>query len=289
MYQSGSLHSVLVPDGEWAPSMANPALAPQLHRALRQCTYYYGFNTVKAPFDDPQVRKAFIAAVDRQGLIDTVRQGPELVALTYAPPTTVGYTDGATEGIGIPYDVTQAQTWLAAAGYPGGAGLPPILLVYNSGTGHDDVASYVRQEWIDNLGVTVTLADLDWDTYLSLLEIDPPQIWRLGWCADQPDAWNVIFDGVAPTFFGGWSNPTYALLRVLASEEDDDATRFGYYQDVEEILVETDAIMLPLYYYARGMITDPDLVRGYALSGYGAHIEDWIYRNIDLFLPLIMR
>jgi oligopeptide transport system substrate-binding protein len=235
------------------------------------------------------VRKAFIAAVDRQGLIDTVLQGPELSALTYAPPTSVGHVDGVAEGIGVPYDVTQAQTWLSDAGYPGGSGLPPIVLVYNTGTGHDAIANYVRQEWIDNLGVTVTLADLDWPTYLDLLDSDPPQVWRLGWCADNPDAWNFIVDGINPTFFGGWSNPSYSLNRVLASEEDDDVTRFGYYENMEEILVETDAIMFPMYYYSDGMITDPDLIRGYAIGGYGAHIEDWIYMNLDLFLPMILR
>jgi ABC-type oligopeptide transport system substrate-binding subunit len=213
MFQSGLLDSVHVPEGEWTVAMANPALQNLLHRAFRQCTYYYGFNTSKAPFDDPLVRKAFTAAINRQGLIDTVMHGIPSSALTYASPTMVGYVDGVLLGRGIHYNPTQAQTWLSDAGYPGGAGFPAVTLMYNESAGHAAIADYARQNWIDNLGVTVTLEDLPWAEYLDLLNTDPPHIFRLGWCADPYDAVSFLDDGVNPTFFGGWSNVSL-LLRL---------------------------------------------------------------------------
>jgi oligopeptide transport system substrate-binding protein len=131
-YQAGLLHSVVVPESEWAAAMADPALQQQISYAHRPCTYYYGFNTSKAPFDNVLVRKAFIAAIDRQGLIDAILPSRATPAQTYATPTMVGYVDGVAVGIGIPYNPSQAQSWLAAAGYPGGVGLPPITLMYNT-------------------------------------------------------------------------------------------------------------------------------------------------------------
>ena len=289
MFQSGLLDSVHVPEGEWAGAMANPALQNLLHRAYRQCTYYYGFNTSKSPFDDPLVRKAFTAAVDRQGLIDTVKDGLPSAALTYTPPTMVGYVDGVSQGIGIPYNPTQAQTWLSAAGYPGGAGFPAVTLMYNDSAGQDVIAAYARQNWIDNLGVTVTLDDLPFLEYLDLLNTDPPQIFRLAWCADHYDAITFLGDGVNPTFFGGWSNVSYNNLVALAAQAPEESSRVAFYLAIEEILVETDVIMAPLYTYAYGMATDPHLIRNYSLGGYDGCIEDWILMDQEIFLPLIIR
>jgi len=289
MFQSGLLDSVHVPEGEWAGAMANPALQNLLHRAPRQCTYYYGFNTSKAPFDDPLVRKAFTAAINRQGLIDTVMHGIPSSALTYASPTMVGYVDGVLHGIGIPYNPTQAQTWLSDAGYPGGAGFPAVTLMYNDSAGHDVIADYARQNWIDNLGVTVTLDDLPWEEYLDLLNTDPPHIFRLGWCADHYDAVNFIGEGINPTFFGGWSNVSYNTQLALAAQAPDESSRVAFYPAIEENVVETDAIMAPLYYSAYGMATDLHLIRSYSLGGYGGYIEDWILMDQEIFLPLIMR
>ncbi|MFV2045154.1 MAG: peptide ABC transporter substrate-binding protein, partial [Anaerolineales bacterium] len=289
MFQSGLLDSVHVPTGEWAVAMANPALQNLLHRAYQPCTYYYGFNTSKAPFDDPLVRKAFTAALDRQGLIDTVKGGIPSPALTYASPSMVGYVDGVSQGIGIPYNLTQAQSWLSDAGYPSGVGFPAVTLMYNTSPGHADVANFARQNWIDNLGVTVNLDVLPWTEYLNRLNTDPAHIWRLGWCADHYDAINFIGDGVNPTFFGGWSNVSYNNLRALAAQAPDESTRVGYYVAIEEILVETDAIMAPLYTYANGMATDRRLIRSYGLAGYGGYVEDWILMDQEIFLPLIVR
>lgn len=289
MYQSDLLDSVHVPESEWVAALADPGLQDELHRAYRECTYYYGFNTSKVPFDDPLVRKAFTAAVDRQGLIDTVRYGIPSSALTYASPTMVGYVDGVSQGIGIPYNPTQAQTWLSDAGYPGGAGFPAVTLMYNDSAGHDVIAAYARQNWIDNLGVTVTLDDLPWSEYRDLLNSDPPQIFRLGWCADHYDAVNFIGEGINPSFFGGWSNTTYNNLLALAAQAPDESSRVAFYPAVEEIVVETDTIMAPLYYYTNGMATNRHLIRSYSSGGYGGYIEDWILMDHEVFLPLITR
>jgi ABC-type oligopeptide transport system substrate-binding subunit len=121
------------------------------------------------------------------------------------------------------------------------------------------------------------------------LQTDSPQVWRLGWCADEYDASNFFDVGIHPNAYGAWVNPSYNTLVALAALAPDEAARVGYYEDIEEIITESDAIMAPIYYYAYGMATDPRLIQSFGLSGYGGHVEDWRLLDQQLFVPLIMR
>lgn len=289
MYLAGQLDSVIVPQSEWSAACSDPLLSKELHSAALPCTHYYGFNTAKAPFDEALVRKAFIAAVDRQGVIDNVLEYAQQPALTFTSPGIFGHVDGYAEGVGIPLNPAQAQQWLADAGHPNGQGLPSITLMYNTSTGLQAIAEYVRQNWIDNLGVTVVLSDTNWSDYLDLLQTDPPQVWRLGWCNDYYDAYNFLHDAVIPrsVSYGNWSNATYNSLLSQAAQTADLNTRKSLYKQAEEILVETDAVMLPIYYFANGVATKPYLQRTYANSGFGGRIADWRFNPV--FLPLIFK
>ena len=302
MYQAGQLDSVIVPPGEWNAARSDPVLSQQLHVASRLGTYYYGFNTAKAPFDILLVRKAFVAAVNRQGVIDLVAGQSDAglystahglpLALTFTAPGMWGHVDGSAEGVGIPYNPAQGRQWLAAAGYPGGQGLPLITLVYNAHPVHQAVAEYIQQNWTDNLGATVTISHTEsWGAYLELLRTDAPQVWRLGWIGDYYDAYNFLresVDGFGRANYGNWNNLAYQGLLDLAAQTGDLNQRAALYRQAEEILVETDAVMLPIYYYANGIATKPYLQRTYGDGGFGGRIADWriIYRT---FLPLILR
>ncbi|MCX6027507.1 MAG: hypothetical protein NTY23_14870, partial [Chloroflexi bacterium] len=148
----------------------------------------------------------------------------------------------------------------------------------------------VRQNWIDNLEVTVSLAYLPWPEYQNLLRTDPPQAWRSGWCMDHYDAYNFLYEDVVVNSvkFGSWSNATYESLLSLAALTADLPTRANLYKQAEEILVETDAVMLPIYHFGVGMATQPYLARGYGNGGAGGRIADWHYLYF-VDLPLVMR
>mgnify|MGYP005854394783 CR=1 FL=1 len=143
MYRNGHLETTEVP---WT---VNPddlgLLAQEVHTRPTACTYYYGFNTAKAPFHNCLVRKALAAAIDRQGLVTAVFGGYQQPALTFTPPGIFGHVDGLAEGVGIPYDPMQARAWLQQAGYPNGQGLPAITLWFNTNPIHQSVAEYVQR------------------------------------------------------------------------------------------------------------------------------------------------
>lgn len=257
LYLNGELDMVDVP----RDANLNPILRQEVHIQSRPCTYYYGFSISQSPFDNPLVRKAFIAATNRQGLINEILRGDQQPALTFTSPGIFGYVDGYAEGVGIPYNPVQARQWLAEAGYPDGRGLPPITISFNTGTGQQAIAEYIRNSWNAALGVDASLYDLDWGDYLDQLEGGFFQVWRLGWCMDYPDAYNFLHDAVVPRqgFYGGWHNATYISLLNQAARETDPDVRKELYKQAERILVETDAVMLPLYYYTSVKAVKPYL------------------------------
>jgi oligopeptide transport system substrate-binding protein len=274
LFLAHQLDTVNVPQSVIGAVRTDPELSPLIHDVSAGCTYYYGFSISQPPFDELLVRKAFSAAVDRQGLIDAGLARGQLSAQTFTPPGLFGSVDGISDGVGIPYNPAQAQQWLSDAGYPNGAGLPPITLWFRP-TNDQGIAEYVKQNWITNLNVTVTLQSIPTDYWIQVGNGDK-QIWRGGWCADYNDAYNFLHDEVVnfhPGKWGGWSNTSYLNLIDQAAQSDDNTARQLYYKQAEEILVETDAVMIPLHFYTAPVITRAYLQRPYATQDI--HIRDW--------------
>ncbi|MBN1890393.1 MAG: hypothetical protein JW850_20535 [Thermoflexales bacterium] len=275
-YQAGELDSIDPPESAWPDIKASSTYNPQFHIYPQQCTYYYGFSTDVPPFDDPRVRAAFSAAIDRQRLVDETAGGDPQPALTLAPPGTFGYVDGYAAGIGHPYSPTLAQRLLAEAGYT----TTPITLAYNTAPGHQAVAESLQRMFSETLGISVTLQSMEWRAYLDLLDSGSPEqrpgIFRLGWCADYPDAHNwhhdVVVAGNSRTRYG---NQDYIDRVQAAASESDPATRLELYEQAEAYLVMTDTAIAPLYYYANHSLSRPDLARTY--RPYGAqHLDEWV-------------
>jgi ABC-type transport system substrate-binding protein len=241
--------------GNWRSPESEPGYQATLSTPTLICTYYFGFNTAKAPFNQALVRKAFIAALDRTQL-PSILDGPVLPAMTFTPPGIFGHVDGFTEGVGIPYNPTQARQWLAAAGYPNGQDLPAIDVVGGGLTGQITTSyslQFAYDGWSENLDVKVNLVFMEASAFLDLLEEDPPQVWYLRWCTDQPgqhDAYYYLHDGINSlrVALGNWQNTTYDDLLSQALATPDLAARKLLYKQAEEILVETDAVILPMHY-----------------------------------------
>lgn len=187
------------------------------------------------------------------------------------------------------------RQWLAAAGYPNGQGLPPITLMFDTRSMYYErslaIANYLRQGWMDELGATIDIQELEWSAYLELLETDPPQLWQLIWIADHTDAYGFLRESMAGSYhakFGSWNNPVYEGLLDLAAATGDQDDRATLYAQAEEILVETDAVMVPIYYIFIGIASRPYLERCYDNGGYSGWIADW-RMSWRAFLPFLTR
>ena len=111
--------------------------------------------------------------------------------------------------------------------------------MYNTSSSHQAIAEAVQQMWKDNLGVNVKVVNQEWKVYLvSTKSKDTPQIFRMGWRLDYPDANNFDREVAAsngsqnPTDASGkpaggfmWKNDKYEELVKQAALETDAAKR----------------------------------------------------------------
>jgi oligopeptide transport system substrate-binding protein len=146
-------------------------------------------------------------AIDRQSLIDNVTKGGQEPAQWFARPGLVAAPTMADHpDLGIKTDAAAAQAELQA--YLDEKGLTAdqldITLMFNTSAGHQRIAEAIQQMWKDTLGVTVALTNQEFAVYLDTTK-DPvatPQVYRLGWCLDYPDANNFtkeVLYGGSPT------------------------------------------------------------------------------------------
>ena len=282
MYENDELDVQAPPLDDMDRIKADPVLSKELYIAPDLSTYYYGFNVTKAPFDNVLVRQAFSYAVDRQKLIDTVTKGGQLPAKSFACPGIFGSPAADPSFEGVYFDAAKAQALLTEAGYPGGAGLPEITLMFNTSEGHQKIAQFVQQSWKDNLGVEVNLANQEWAVYLKTLDEDSPQVWRLGWGADYPDENNWVLEVFHPLKGANrikWDPESESAKKFMKLVEDaaaspDPAERKRLYYEAEQLLVVDEANMIPIYYYTIVRVTKPYVERTYAGIG-GEHWDLW--------------
>ena len=219
-------------------------------------TYYYRFNVTRAPFDDVRVRRAFAMSLDRGQLVERVLQGGQQPASHYTPPNTAGYTCEAS----IPYDVEQARELLADAGYPGGAGMPPVELLYNTSENHKLIAEAVQRMWKEHLGVEVQLVNQDWKVYLDSMNNLDYQIARSGWIGDYVDPNNFLecFLSNSGNNRTGYASEEFDGLLAKANRTLDETARFAVLQEAERLLLE-DCPFAPVYFYTRIYLKSPEV------------------------------
>ena len=255
MFRAGQLHITgTIPTDKIAGYRRDRPEVLKLHPFFS--TYYYLFNTGIPPLDQVKVRQALALAIDRQQIVDKITMAGELPAFSYTPPEVNGYTAGS----GLHYDVEQARTLLAEAGYPGGAGFPPLELMYNTSEGHRRIAIAVQQMWKTSLNINVTLVNQDWKVYLDKRDGRDYQIARAGWIGDylDPNTFLDMYTSHSGNNDTGWSNPRYDTLIAEAAQTTDRQRRFAMFRQAEAILMEELPIM-PIYTYVNKALVSPDV------------------------------
>jgi oligopeptide transport system substrate-binding protein len=247
--------------------------------------FFLGLNTQRAPTDDPKVRKALASAIDRRALLDNVLNMPWLQDATgVIPPELLGYQGDA---VGFDYDPAYAQSLLAEAGYPNGVGLPTIHLYGNDTTLTHQILEEVAQQWRTVLNIFVETHYLaDFNQWVRACEEDPGACpyngIRQGWGVDYFDPHNILNDLFYPDSGQakrlGWDDPRYRELIDLSRGEQDPAQRLAYIHEAEQILVEDDAAVIPLYFAKRVSLIKPGYETAYGIVPY---FEQWDWISIN--------
>jgi oligopeptide transport system substrate-binding protein len=230
--------------------------------------YYIGFNTAQPPFDDVNIRRAFSMAIDKDKLISLVFKGTMEPADGILPPGMPGYNE-ALAGLG--YDVAGAKALIAESSYGDVANLPPITVTtLGWGGGISSELEAVIYQWRENLGVEVTVRQLEPERFLYHLSQEKDEMFYTGWIADYPhpqDFLDILFHSGAENNYGQYRNPEVDAMLEAAGVEPDSRLSLSLYQQAEQMLVD-DAACIPLGFGRNYVLVKP-YVKGYELNPLG--------------------
>ncbi len=270
-YESGAIDLIF---GVAAPFRAELVEAARdgrrddIHPTNNWGTYYFTINCRPTlpdgspnPFADPRVRKALAMAVDKQDIVDHVTRAYQQVAQTFIPPNSIA---GYTAPRGLDGSADEARRLLAEAGHPGGDGLPTVVLMYNSGGGHEKVAQAISRMWQERLGVDVTFRVMEWKVFLDARHKGAFTVARSGWFGDYGDP--TTFLDLFATGNGhndaGFSDPHYDDQLARAAAERDPERRLDILAEAERYILQEQVPLIPLYHYRLIHAYDPARIQG---------------------------
>ncbi|MCB1105113.1 MAG: peptide ABC transporter substrate-binding protein [Opitutaceae bacterium] len=225
------------------------------------------FNTTRAPFVDPRVRRALSLVIDRDLLARTVLQGSRLPAASLTPPHTGGYAAPAV----VTVDADAARALLAEAGFAAGQGLPVIELLVRNDEIMPRLAEAIQAIWKRELGVQTTIRQAEQKIWIQQQQTLDYQACLSAWTADYPDPLSFLelFLGQSDYNWTGWDNDVYNRLLDKAAAASPSAPRIRYavLRDAEELLLN-DAPIAPLYFGAQTYLLHP-AVKGWTPAPLG--------------------
>ncbi len=269
LYQQGTIDVAGVGPA-YMGLVTDPAnsISKELHQFDELSLYYLGFNSATPPFDDPAIRQAFTYAVDRDRVMALATQSVYPAAYGILPEGMPGYDPNLQ---GLRFDPAKAKALIASSKYGDVSKLPPIVWT-TAGWGNDisGVIGGVINEWRRNLGVEVTVRQLEPEPFLYLTKQVKDQVFDSGWIADYPDPQDfleLLFRTGVQNNAGEYSNPALDTILTQAGVEPDPTTRLSLYQQAERMIVQ-DAAMLPLYFGHTYTLVKP-YVKDFTLSPMG--------------------
>ncbi|MBU2897777.1 ABC transporter substrate-binding protein [Vibrio hepatarius] len=255
----------------------NVAVSPYL------CTYYYGFNNKRPPFDDARVRKALSYTIDRDIVTKAILGQGQLPAYGLTHSGITGFSPDAPEYAKMTQKerVAQAKELLTEAGFNSGHPLD-FTLLYNTDDNHKKIAVAVQSMWKKSLGsfVSVKLENQEWKTYLESSKQGDFDVRRAGWCADYNEA--STFLSVAMTDNGQndqkYSSAVYdKAMNDAATVAKTDEERNQFYAMAESQLAK-DMPIAPIYEYVKSRLVSAQI------GGYPEkNPQDNVYSK-DLYL-----
>jgi peptide/nickel transport system substrate-binding protein/oligopeptide transport system substrate-binding protein len=226
-------------------------------------THYYFIRSAEKPWDDPRVRRALTLALPWE----QIREGHYLPAKTLIFPIP-GYPE--IEGLDTT-DEDEAKRLLAEAGYPGGEGLPEMVIKLTPSQDAARIGGLMAAAWKETLGVPMRIEVIPFGQYFQALKADDYSVGSSTWIGDFADPY---------TFLQMWrrdSNLNDAhyndtdyeeLMEKSMSEEGDQ--RWATLAEAEKLLLSRGAV-LPISYSPALNIVDTGEIEGWFTNALDIH------------------
>ena len=214
-------------------------------------TYWFRFNTEKAPFDNVNMRKAFNLALARKAIVEHVTQGNQRPALSILPPMLAlhdegFYADDQPKDAKEHFELALNEQGLTSEN------LPSIAVCYGNNDRNHKIVQAVQQQWKNALAIDVSLQACEGKVTYDKLAKGDYQIMLGSWFADINDPINFL--SVFQTKDNGinntrWENTDYTNLLEQATYEKDAGKRTALLAQAEDILMQAQPVA-PLFYNA---------------------------------------
>ncbi len=229
---------------------------------------YLAYNTLQAPFDKAEVRKALNQAINKQAIVDAVFQGAASVAKNPIPPTMWSYNDAVQDDA---YDPEAAKKALEAAGVKDlkmKIWAMPVSRPYMLNARR---AAELMQADLAKVGVTAEIVSYEWAEYLKLSkEKTRDGAVILGWTGDNGDPDNFLDTLLGCDAVGGnnraqWCNEEFDKLVKAAKKTADQAERTKLYQEAQVVFkreapwatLDHSVVSIPVSKKVTGFYNDP--------------------------------
>jgi len=239
------------------PISSMSSTIPWLDETKRPTVFVTTFNISLPPFDNPLVRQAFAASIDKEVIVQMAKDMYAVnpfPATTVIPPQTLGRD--LYGQVGIKFDPVHARDLLTQAGYTDPSSFPTVTFIVHS---YGDIAPGARynmatkmaEMWKIHLGVTVEVQALTRESFRNRIYDNPPELIWFGWTVNpgnDPDFIRPIYRTDGEFNQGHFSSPDFDTLVTQAYSSSDPVARQILYIEAERILCETEAGVIPLYF-----------------------------------------
>lgn len=202
-----------------------------------------------SPLKIKALRQAINYGFDRKKMVKYLRRNLGKAATAgFVPPGLPSFDE--TKVKGYDYDPDKARELLFLAGFTDKKKLPEISLFTTEQ--YMDIAEYIQSQLAD-IGITLRIEVQKASVLSESVANHKVNFFRKSWVADYPDAENFL----SLFYSKNWSpkgfnythyyNPQFDLLYEKAQSELNDSTRYDYYRQMDQLLLDNSPVV-PLYY-----------------------------------------
>jgi len=236
-------------------------------------------NMTRPPLGtDLRLRQALAMSIDRDVIFRKISQRGDIPAYSMIPPVIAGYTQqpAAFAELTMPERLTQAKQLLAEAGY--GPDHPlHVTVIYPTQDDYKLWLGAIQQMW-KQIGVEVTLDNMEWKVFLSTVQQKNYEIGILGETGSYDDPEDGLQNYLAtnPIYnWPGYDSADFARFFAAALDAPDSATRIARFEQAEHQLM-TDLPLVPLAFAVSNTLVHKRVI------GWRAAIDFPLSRWLDV-------
>jgi peptide/nickel transport system substrate-binding protein/oligopeptide transport system substrate-binding protein len=239
-------------------------------------THYYFIRSAEKPWNDYRVRRALMLVLPW----DEIRQGHFLPAPTLIFPIR-GYPEikGLTES-----NAEEALKLLAEAGFPGGRGLPDLVIRLTPSTEAARIGGLMATAWKEKLGVPVRVEVIPYNQYFQSMKGGGYNVGSSTWIGDFADPYTFLQMWRRDSNLNDarYSDDDYEKLMDKSMREEGE-TRLAILAEAEKLLLDRGSV-LPISYSPAINVVDTNELDGWYPNALDIHPFKYLF--FKAFRPL---